>query len=56
MMGYLVMQGLVVVLLADLGFAKLLNHSPVLLRIAESAGIWKEERSFEHQHKHGDAD
>jgi hypothetical protein len=56
MMGYLVMQGLAVVLLADFGFAKLLNHPPVMLKIAQSAGIWKGECSFKHQHKHGDAD
>jgi hypothetical protein len=56
MMGYLVMQGLAVVLLADFGFAKMLNHPPVMVKIAQSAGIWKEERSFEYQHKHGDAD
>jgi len=55
-MGYLVMQGLAVVLLADFGFAKLLNHSPVVLKVAQSAGIWKEELSFEHQHKHSDGD
>jgi hypothetical protein len=56
MMGYLVMQGLAVVLLADFGFAKLLNHSPVLVKIAQSAGVWEEECSFEHQHKHGHVD
>ncbi|KAM0693305.1 hypothetical protein Q7P36_006558 [Cladosporium allicinum] len=56
MMGYLVMQGLAVVLLADFGFAKLLNHPPIMVRIAQSAGIWKEECAFEHQHKHGDVD
>jgi hypothetical protein len=56
MMGYLVMQGLAVVLLADFGFAKMLNHPPVMVKIAQSAGIWKQEPPFEHQHKHGDAD
>jgi hypothetical protein len=56
MMGYLVMQGLALVLLADYGFAKLLNHPPVMRKIAQSAGIWKEECSFEHQHKRGDTD
>lgn len=49
-MGYLVLQGLAVVLLADLGFATLLGHSSVTRRIAQSTGIWKEEPSFENHH------
>jgi hypothetical protein len=50
MMGYLVVQGFVVVLLADLGFATVLGHSSITGRIAQSAGIWKENPSFEDHH------
>jgi len=45
-MGYLVAQGLAVVLLVDLGFASLLGHSTITRKIAQSAGIWKEEQPF----------
>jgi hypothetical protein len=47
MMGYLVAQGLAVVLLVDLGFASLLGHSTITRKIAQSAGVWKEEPPFE---------
>lgn len=52
-MGYLVFQGLAVVLMADLGFASLLGHPSVTRRIAQSTGIWKEEPSFENHHSTG---
>lgn len=49
-MGYLVFQGLAVVLLADMGFATLLDHPSVTRKVAQSMGIWKEEPSFETRH------
>lgn len=55
-MGYLVMQGLAVVLIADLGFATVFNHPTVLRSVAQSAGIWKEGPSFEESHKSGAED
>lgn len=50
-MGYLVMQGLAVVLMADLGFATIYDHPTVLRSIAQSAGVWKEGPSFEESHQ-----
>lgn len=50
MMGYLVAQGLAVVLLVDLGFATVLGHSTITRKIAQSAGVWKEEPPFETHH------
>ncbi|KAM0716287.1 hypothetical protein Q7P37_007732 [Cladosporium fusiforme] len=56
MVGYLVMQGLAVVLVADFGFATINNHPTVLRSIAQSAGIWKEGPTFEESHKSGAED
>lgn len=50
-MGFLVMQGLAVVLLVDYGFAMFLNHTTITRKIAQSAGIWREGPSFEDHHK-----
>ena len=50
MMGYLVAQGLAVVLLVDLSFAMALGHSTITRKIAQSAGVWKEEPPFEAHH------
>lgn len=50
-MGYLVAQGLAVVLLADVGIATLLNHQTVVRSIAQSAGFWKEGPTFNDSHK-----
>ena len=51
MMGYLVAQGLAVVLLVDLGFATVFGHSTIMRKIAQSAGVWKEDPPFETHHK-----
>ena len=50
MMGYLVAQGLAVVLLVDLGFASVFGHSTITRKIAQSAGVWKEDPPFETHH------
>ena len=50
MMGYLVAQGLGVVLLVDLGFAMAFGHSTIIRKIAQSAGVWKEDPPFETHH------
>jgi hypothetical protein len=50
MMGYLVAQGLAVVLLVDAGFATVLGHQTIIRKIAQSAGIWKEAPSFDTHH------
>jgi len=50
MMGYLVAQGLAVVLLVDASFATVFGHSTVTRKIAQSAGVWKEEPPFEAHH------
>lgn len=50
-MGFLVVQGLAVVLLVDYGFAMFLNHTTITRKIAQSAGIWRDTPSFEDYHK-----
>jgi hypothetical protein len=50
MMGYLVAQGLAVVLFVDVSFATVLGHQTVVRKIAQSAGIWKEAPSFDTHH------
>ena len=50
MMGYLVAQGLAVVLLVDLAFASVLDHQTITRKIAQSAGLWKEEPPFNTHH------
>ena len=50
MMGYLVAQGLAVVLLVDLCFASVLGHQTITRKIAQSAGLWKEEPPFNTHH------
>lgn len=50
MMGYLVIQGLAVVLLVDVGFATMLGHQTIMRKIAQSAGMWKEAPSFKTHH------
>jgi hypothetical protein len=50
MMGYLVIQGLAVVLLVDVSFATALGHQTIMRKIAQSAGIWKEAPSFDTYH------
>ena len=46
MMGYLVMQGLAVVLLVDLGFATMFNGKTVIRKVAQSAGLWTDGPAF----------
>lgn len=50
-MGYLVVQGLALVLLADYGFAALLDHPTVVRKVAQSTGLWQEGPSFKQAHK-----
>jgi hypothetical protein len=50
MMGYLVAQGLAVVLFVDVSFATVLGHQTIVRKIAQSAGIWKEAPSFDIHH------
>lgn len=42
MMGYLVAQGLAVVLLADLGIAMLRGEPTTVRSVCQSAGFWKD--------------
>jgi len=49
-MGYLVLQGLALVLLADYGFASLLDHPTVIKKVAQSTGMWQEGSSFKDAH------
>jgi hypothetical protein len=49
-MGYLVAQGLAVVLFVDVSFATVLGHQTIVRKIAQSAGIWKEPPPFDTHH------
>ncbi|KAK5128078.1 hypothetical protein LTR85_005195 [Meristemomyces frigidus] len=49
MMGYLVAQGLAIVLLADLAFATLQNEPTTVRAVCQSAGFWQEQE-FEKLH------
>jgi hypothetical protein len=53
MMGYLVVQGLAVVLLVDLGFATMFNGKTVIRKVAQSAGLWTDGPAFESVHGTG---
>ncbi|EGP89214.1 uncharacterized protein MYCGRDRAFT_85399 [Zymoseptoria tritici IPO323] len=50
MMGWLVVQGLGVVLLADLAFATLTNDRTTIRSVAQSAGYWKDPPPFDEVH------
>ena len=50
LMGYLVAQGLAVVLLADLAFATLTNEPTTIRAICQTVGLWKEPPKFEQIH------
>ena len=50
MMGYLVAQGLAVVLLADLAFATVTNEHTTVRAICQTVGLWKEPPKFEQVH------
>lgn len=43
MMGYLVAQGLAIVLLADLAFATVTNEPTTVRSVCQSAGFWQEQ-------------
>lgn len=49
-MGYLVAQGLAVVLLADFAIATVQNEPTTLRSVAQSAGLWTEGKPFEKAH------
>lgn len=51
MMGYLVLQGLAVVLLADLAIATAQNEPTTIRSVAQSAGLWLEAPAFEEIHE-----
>lgn len=46
MMGYLVAQGLAVVLLADFAIATALNSPTTIRAVCQSAGFWKDDADF----------
>jgi hypothetical protein len=50
MMGYLVAQGLAIVLLADLGIATLLGHTTTVRSVCQAAGFGKDPQAFEEMH------
>lgn len=50
MMGYLVLQGLAVVLLADLAIATAQGETTTVRSVCQSAGFWKEEKGFGETH------
>jgi hypothetical protein len=50
MMGYLVVQGLAVVLCADLAFATLTDDRTTIRAVAQTAGIWKDPPAFDEAH------
>lgn len=47
MMGYLVVQGLAVVLLADLAIATALNQPTTIRSVVQTAGLWNDTPEFE---------
>lgn len=50
-MGYLVAQGLAVVLLADLAFATATGQSTTVRSVAQSAGYWMDAPPFNKAHE-----
>lgn len=50
MMGYLVLQGLAVVLLADLAIATVQGETTTVRSVCQSAGFWKGEKGFGETH------
>jgi hypothetical protein len=51
MMGYLVLQGLAVVLIGDFAFATLAGQKTVVREVAQAMGFWKEPKAFGEVHK-----
>lgn len=49
-MGWLVLQGLAVVLVADFAIATATGEVTTIRSVAQSAGLWKDEASFEKTH------
>lgn len=49
-MGYLVLQGLAVVLLADFAIATVQNEPTTIRSVAQSAGLWLDPPPFEKIH------
>lgn len=50
MMGYLVAQGLAIVLIADFAIATLTNEPTTIRTVAQTAGFWTEGRKFGEVH------
>ena len=50
MMGYLVAQGLAIVLLADLAFATVTNEPTTIRSLCQTAGFWKDTPPFDKTH------
>ena len=50
MMGYLVAQGLAIVLLADLAIATVQNEPTTVRAIFQQAGMWKDPPAFDKMH------
>lgn len=50
MMGYLVAQGLAIVLLADLAIAAVQNEPTTVRSVCQTAGFWKDTPEFRQQH------
>lgn len=51
MMGYLVFQGLAIVLLADFAFSSLTNETTTVRSVLQIAGLWRDPPPFEKIHK-----
>lgn len=51
MMGYLVLQGLAIVLIGDFAFATLAGQKTVVREVAQSAGLWQDPKAFGEVHK-----
>ena len=49
-MGYLVAQGLAIVLLADYGIATVTNEMTTVRAVCQTAGLWKDTPPFEKIH------
>ena len=54
MMAYLTLQGLAIVMLADLGFATAANDVTVVRSVFQAAGYWKGPPAFETAHTGGE--
>lgn len=50
MMGYLVLQGLAVVLIGDFAVATLAGQKTIVREVAQSAGLWQEPKEFGEVH------